>query len=692
MTRETLAPLVLPAESNPSAFDLLRSNGKSRLEGRSDGRTPVISVLMPTHNQAAFLPRALESLLAQTISAWELVVINDGSSDETPRAIEPYLADPRIVYRRIHENRGLGAALNLALDRARAPLLAYLPSDDQFFPNHLASLIKTLEASPEAVLAFSGLRHWHNHSTPGVLDGSGLQLVQVAHRAGQERWLERAELVTDDLERMFWSQLRARGAAVGTGLVTCEWVDHPAQRHKVVREDLGGGLNVYRSRYQPARPLRFHSSVGNEIDEISLYRQFRERPATPRASDGLRILLVGELAYNPERVLALEERGHSLYGLWTQKPFWFQNVGPQPFGHVRDLPRRGWRAAVEELQPDVIYSLLNWQTVPFAHEVLTDNPGIPFVWHIKESPQHCMAEGSWNELVDLTLRSDGQIYSSPETREWFETVLPVTRQSAHSMILDGDLPKREWFARPRSKRLSDIDGEIHTVVPGRLMGVEPSMVGELAAQGIHVHFYGNIFQSGARPWIEDAQARAGRFLHLHPNVDQREWVTELSKYDAGWLHLFKSENGGDLRIAKWEDLNYPARIATLASAGLPLLQLRNSGARVAMQTLAQDLDIGVFFSDAEDLSAQLHEPGLLDGRRTNFWRERDRFTFDAHADELVEFFRDVIVSRASRAGRPVRRSSVTNQRGAAVAYASSTPETALPEVPVAGAPLALRTR
>lgn len=648
MTRQKAPAGRVRTPVGDSGGEILRSNDV-RPWPRDDPRGPVVSVLMPTHNYAAFLPRALESLLAQTVQAWELVLVDDGSTDETSVVVDPYLMDERIAYVPGGRNRGLGAALNEGLSRARAPLIAYLPSDDQWYPAHLESLLAALEQNPDAVLAFSGLRYWHNHETPGQLDGYPLQPVQVVHRAGSDRWVEREELVTDDLDRMFWSRLRDRGTFVGTELVTSEWVDHPAQRHKMVRETLGGGLNVYRSRYQPPGPLHFQSSVGNDIDEIGLYREFRDRPPTPRAPDGLRILLVGELAYNPERVLALEERGHSLHGLWTQQPYWFQGVGPQPFGHVRDLPRRGWREAVRQLRPDVIYALLNWQTVPFAHEVLTNNPGVPFVWHIKESPQHCMAEGSWSQLVDLHLRSDGQIYSSPETREWFETVLPATRQSGHSMVLDGDLPKHEWFDRPSSRRLSDIDGEIHTVVPGRLMGVAPSMVGELARSRIHVHFYGNIFQSGSTAWIDESRALAGRFLHLHPAVDQRDWVSEFSKYDAGWLHLFRSSNGGDLRAAKWEDLNYPARIATLASAGLPLLQLRNDEARVAMQTLARQLDIGVFFSDTEDLVTQLHEPGRLEGLRSNFWRERSRFTFDAHAGALIDFFRDVVAGKTSAA-------------------------------------------
>ena len=127
------------------------------------------------------------------------------------------------------------------------------------------------------------------------------------------------------------------GDFAATGAVTCEWVDHPHQRHKIIREPIGG-INPYRQRYGVAEPLRFHTSVGNRIDEVAQYRRFRERPATPRAADGLKILLVGELAYNADRVLALEERGHRLYGLWMRDPYWYNTVGPLPFGHVTDLP------------------------------------------------------------------------------------------------------------------------------------------------------------------------------------------------------------------------------------------------------------------------------------------------------------------------------------------------------------------
>ncbi len=445
---------------------------------------------------------------------------------------------------------------------------------------------------------------------------------------------------------MYWAKLRARGTFEGTGRVTCEWVEHPAQRHKIIRENPTGGLNTYRAHYGVRTPLIFRSSVGNAIDEVTQFRAMRERPDTPAAPDGLKVLLVGELAYNADRVLALEERGHTLYGLWMSDPMWFNAVGPLPFGHVTDIAYADWRDTVRRIQPDVIYALLNWQTVAFAHQILTENPGIPFVWHFKEGPFICLEKGLWPALVDLTTRADGVIFSSPEMRDWFDTAIPGATGGTPAFVLDGDLPKRDWFAGERSPRLSDTDGEIHTVVPGRPIGLHAKTVGELAAAGVHLHFYGDFTQGQWAEWIPRAQAVANGKLHLHPNVDQRGWLREFSQYDAGWLHYFASENGGDVRRANWDDLNYPARIATLAVAGVPLLQYDNADAFVATDHLARRHDLGFFGRSMAELAAQLYDRPRLDAVRDSVWRQRGQFTFDAHADALIAFFRRVIASRA----------------------------------------------
>jgi hypothetical protein len=620
-----------------------------------------VSIIMPTFKQARFLRRAIDSLLTQSWTDWELIVVDDGSPDDTQAILAPFLDDPRMRCLRFDANQGLGRALNAGLNASSGPLITYLPSDDVWYRDHLTSMVDLFTGQPDLVLAYSGVRHHYNRSTPGQIEGEPLQLVQTMHRRSDDRWLERSELTTDDLERMLWSRLRARGAAAGTGLASCEWVDHPGQRHKLLREPIGG-INPYRLYCDVREPMRFHSTEGNFIDEVERFAQFRDRRDTPMAADGMKILLVGELAYNPERVLALEERGHQLFGLWMPNPYWYNYVGPLPFGHVQDLDPATWQDDVRRIQPDVIYALLNWQAVPFARSVLEQNPGIPFVWHFKEGPFICLEHGCWEELIDLCTGADGFIASSPEMLEWFDTGLPGLSGTMPTLSLDGDLPKREWFAAAPSQRISSRDGEIHTVVPGRPIGLHPETVAELGAEGVHLHFYGDFTHGQWKAWIERTRGLAPRHLHLHANVDQGRWVAEFSQYDAGWLHGFTSHNRGDIRRADWDDLNYPARMATLAAAGLPMIQKNNAGARVAIQALGRERDLSVFYSSIPDLASQLRETDRMDRVRDSVWRQRDQFTFDAHADELIAFFRSAITTASTRHGRSVTTTGVAESR------------------------------
>ena len=621
---------------------------------------PQVSVLMPTFGQSHFIGRALGSLLAQSLTAWEAIVIDDGSPDDTYRAVEPFLTDARVRYQRLPRNTGLGHALNCALDLARAPLIACLPSDDVFYRDHLASLQAALHGEPGAVLAFSGMRHHYNRDAEGQLAGVALQLVQCMFRRSELRWTERGELESDDLERLFWGRQRSRGAFVGTGRVSCEWTSHPAQRHKLMQEPVGG-INPFRQHYGVDEPLRFHTTMGNAIDEVAQYRAMRERAPTPPAAHGLRILLAGELAYNADRVLALEEQGHTLHGLWMRSPYWYNTVGPLPFGHVRELPFDHWREAVGQLRPDVIHAQLNWQAVPFCHELMFAKPGVPFVWHFKEGPFICLEKGTWPQLMELFEYADGCIFSSPEMRDWIDTVLPGLSSSTPCHVLDGDLPKASWFGDVRTPLLSGSgEGDIHTVVPGRPIGLHPHTVGELAAQGIHLHFYGDFTHGQWRQWIDDARRLAPRHLHLHANVEQARWVEEFSRYDAGWLHAFASTNQGELRRANWDDLNYPARMATLAAAGLPMIQRSNEGAIVATQTLSRQLGIGVFYDSIEHLGALLRDRPAMDALRERVWSQRAQFTFDTHVPGLVAFLRRVIDEAGRHEGsqpdRPLRGS------------------------------------
>jgi len=117
---------------------------------------PRFSVLVPTYNQARFLPAALDSLLAQTERDWEALVVDDGSTDETPEVMGRYAARDRRVRCFHRENGGVAAALDTGLAQARAEWICWLSSDDLFLPEKLSLHRQVAEADP-------GVRFMHTN-------------------------------------------------------------------------------------------------------------------------------------------------------------------------------------------------------------------------------------------------------------------------------------------------------------------------------------------------------------------------------------------------------------------------------------------------------------------------------------------------------------------------------------------------
>jgi glycosyltransferase involved in cell wall biosynthesis len=114
----------------------------------------MISAIIVTYNRASFLPEAIESILGQTYfqknpQDWELLIVDDGSTDQTPEIVQKYLADPRIKYFRT-ENRGVSAARNLGLARAEGDFLGFLDSDDLWLKDKIQVQMSYLRAFPEA--------------------------------------------------------------------------------------------------------------------------------------------------------------------------------------------------------------------------------------------------------------------------------------------------------------------------------------------------------------------------------------------------------------------------------------------------------------------------------------------------------------------------------------------------------------
>jgi GT2 family glycosyltransferase len=111
-----------------------------------------ISVIMPAYNRASFIGETIESILGQTYQDWELIIVDDGSTDNTQEVVSRY-PDPRIRCVR-QANAGETAARNAGLSLAKGEYIACIDSDDLMLPHNLEVLLKTLEADPEAGCAY----------------------------------------------------------------------------------------------------------------------------------------------------------------------------------------------------------------------------------------------------------------------------------------------------------------------------------------------------------------------------------------------------------------------------------------------------------------------------------------------------------------------------------------------------------
>jgi len=113
---------------------------------------PKVSVIIPTYNQARYLKDSIESVLNQTYQNIEIIVINDGSTDETPEILKNYSKKIRYVNKK---NEGASTALNLGVCKSTGVLLAWLSSDDQFLPKKIEEQVNLLHSKPDISVVYT---------------------------------------------------------------------------------------------------------------------------------------------------------------------------------------------------------------------------------------------------------------------------------------------------------------------------------------------------------------------------------------------------------------------------------------------------------------------------------------------------------------------------------------------------------
>jgi len=117
-----------------------------------------ISVLTASYNYARYIGETIESVLAQTFTDWEMIIVDDGSSDNSLEVIQSYAEKDSRIKVFTHpdgKNHGLSATLQLGLEKARGEWIAFLESDDQFTPTSLEEKYAVVQEHPEVVLVFT---------------------------------------------------------------------------------------------------------------------------------------------------------------------------------------------------------------------------------------------------------------------------------------------------------------------------------------------------------------------------------------------------------------------------------------------------------------------------------------------------------------------------------------------------------
>lgn len=190
---------------------------------------PLVSVVVPAYDVAAYLPACLDSLLAQTHTSLEVVVVDDGSPDDSGGIAEEYGArDPRV--RVVHiDNRGLGGARNEGLRHVRGDIIGFADSDDVVPPGAVAALVSQLRRTGADLVTGDVAR----------LEGDRLQPIRWMRRLHKDRSAVMIEQQPELLGDVFaWNKLFRRDFWEGAGLSWPEGVryeDQPAMTEAYVR-------------------------------------------------------------------------------------------------------------------------------------------------------------------------------------------------------------------------------------------------------------------------------------------------------------------------------------------------------------------------------------------------------------------------------------------------------------------------
>ncbi len=381
----------------------------------------------------------------------------------------------------------------------------------------------------------------------------------------------------------------------------------------------------------------------------------------------MKLLLVGALSWNPERVRSLCEHGHELWGLWSRSMAWEQGPYPAIEDCVPQVAPGDAATTIREQGIDCVLSLYQ------AYDRRLWGPPSPGVehdvWDLVRSLLGERKRGRFDvpivhhwgyDVQNLDPRVaaalDGHIFCNREKLDYWSLPadeggrgLDVFGDEVAHFFLDGDQPKLEFMNDRFSEPLSQADGEIHTVCVGRPIGID-----FLAAArcGVHVHVYSNSVDDVYRTiagGMSPVAARRGaalleRHIHVHeplqpaPAADWSEvrdtkarWVGEFSRYDAAWSYI-----GTPFGRDRLDDLaSIPNRLGTYLLAGLPVITDHRPRCYRYEELRRRGADVTFDGRDYDALRAKLEDEVKTREGRDRARAARRDYSFDATIDPLV---------------------------------------------------------
>jgi glycosyltransferase involved in cell wall biosynthesis len=240
---------------------------------------PSISVVIPTHNRGYLLERTLDSVLAQSYAAHEVIVVDDASTDDTSQVLKPYVASGRIRLIRHEQNQERAASRNSGMEAATGDYLTLLDSDDVLYVDCLSTVAQTVRAHPEYTLVHclyelldSSLTPIHRYQFPDLSDrkraiaqGNFLSCIGVfMHRELYTAYrfdTNPAFVASEDWE--FWLRVLADHELNRIPVVCCANIHH--ERRSITQMDIAETAD---------RKLRIIDKVRNDAHLSTAYGRY----------------------------------------------------------------------------------------------------------------------------------------------------------------------------------------------------------------------------------------------------------------------------------------------------------------------------------------------------------------------------------------------------------------------------------